>query len=57
MMRELSGPAEGTKPRKVLMSKNEFEMMLGNAPEPVSDEEIDAISEKFGQDSERFVQQ
>ena len=51
------GPAEGTKPRKVLMSKNEFEMMLGNAPEPVSDEEIDAISEKFGQDSERFVQQ
>ena len=39
------------------MSKNEFEMMLGNAPEPVSYEEIDAISEKFGQDSERFVQQ
>ena len=51
------GPAEGTKPRKVLMSKNEFEMMLGNAPEPVSDEEIDAISEKFGQDSDGFVQQ
>ena len=43
------GPAEGTKPRKILMSKNEFEMMLGNAPEPVSDEEIDAITEEFGQ--------
>ena len=43
------GPAEGTKPRKILMSKNEFEMMLGNAPEPVSEEEIDAITEEFGQ--------
>ena len=43
------GPAEGTKPRKILMSKNEFEMLLGNAPEPVSDEEIDAITEEFGQ--------
>ena len=43
------GPAEGTKPRKILMSRNEFEMMLGNAPEPVSDEEIDAITEEFGQ--------
>lgn len=43
------GPAEGTKPRKILMSKNEFEMMLGNEPEPVSDEEIDAIAEEFGQ--------
>lgn len=31
------------------MSKNEFEMMLGNAPEPVSEEEIDAITEEFGQ--------
>lgn len=43
------GPAEGTKPRKILMSKNEFEMMLGNAPEPVSEEEINAITEEFGQ--------
>lgn len=43
------GPAEGTKPRKILMSKNEFEMMLGNAPKPVSEEEIDAITEEFGQ--------
>lgn len=43
------GPAEGTKPRKILMSRNEFEMMLGNAPEPVSAEEIDAITEEFGQ--------
>ena len=37
------GPAEGTKPRKVLMTKEEFEQMLHGETEGVSEEEMELM--------------
>lgn len=40
------GPAEGTKPRKILMTMNDFDLLLGKVP-PVSDEEIEETMQNY----------
>lgn len=48
------GPAEGTKPRKVLMTMEEFELMF-NGGTPVSEEEFDAVAQEFEQEASATV--
>lgn len=45
------GPAEGTKPRKILMTMQEFEIFLGGGGQPVSEEEIEAVAQEFSDEN------
>ncbi len=51
------GPAEGTKPRKILMTMNDFDLLLGKVP-PVSDGELEETMQNYadagGASYERF---
>ena len=44
------GPAEGTKPRKILMTMNDFDLLLGNVP-PVSESEIEETLQNYSEAS------
>ena len=44
------GPAEGTKPRKILMTMQEFDIFLGGGL-PVSEEEIEAVAQEFSDEN------
>ncbi len=44
------GPAEGTKPRKILMTMNDFALLLGNVP-PVSESEIEETLQNYSEAS------
>lgn len=46
------GPAEGTKPRKVLMSMEQFEAMLSGAESGVSQEEMESMNQEMESTSE-----
>ncbi len=50
------GPAEGTKPRKVLMSMNDFDLFLGNVA-PVDEEEIEKVAQEFAGENEVYNEQ
>lgn len=45
------GPAEGTKPRKVLMTMEEFECMLSGAAETVSQEEMESMVKEMEEEA------
>ena len=42
------GPAEGTKPRKILMTMNDFDLLMGNAG-PVSESEIEETLHNYAE--------
>ncbi len=42
------GPAEGTKPRKILMTMNDFDLLLGNVP-PVTESEIEETMQNYAE--------
>lgn len=42
------GPAEGTKPRKILMTMNDFDLLMGNAG-PVSESEIEETLKNYAE--------
>ena len=42
------GPAEGTKPRKILMTMNDFDLLLGKVP-PVSESEIEETLQNYSE--------
>lgn len=50
------GPAEGTKPRKILMTMNDFDLLLGNVP-PVSESEIEETLQNYSEASGMEVMQ
>ena len=45
------GPAEGTKPRKILMTMQEFNLMVGGG-DPVSEEELDSVAQEFSDEND-----
>ena len=48
------GPAEGTKPRKILMTMQEFNLMVGGG-DPVSEEELDSVAQEFSDENDGAV--
>ncbi len=42
------GPAEGTKPRKILMTMNDFDLLLGKVP-PVTESEIEETLQNYSE--------